>query len=235
MTEHSSLRVLVVEDEPDIAALLAYQLANAGFGVRTASTGREALRALEMDPPDLMVLDLLLPEMTGEELLEVVRNTEETKNLPVVVLTAKGEEADRIKGLEMGADDYVPKPFSPRELVLRVEAVLRRSGGGRNGGVRSRRLRAGPIAVDVNAQRVTIDDEEIKLSRKEFQLLVCLLRRRGRTQSRKALLEAVWNTTADIATRTVDMHVRRLRVRLGDAAEYIETVRGFGYRFRAED
>jgi two-component system phosphate regulon response regulator PhoB len=236
MAEPNSLRILVVEDEPDIAALVAYQLAHAGFGVRTASTGKEALRALEMDPPDLMVLDLLLPEVNGLDILRAVRAKEETARLPVVVLTARGEEADRIHGLELGADDYLAKPFSPRELVLRVEAVLRRTASGANGrAARSQKLRTGPVIVDVDAQRVTVDGTEVRLSRKEFRLLACLMQRRGRTQSRKALLEAVWDTTADIETRTVDMHIRRLRAKLGDAAELVETVRGFGYRFRSED
>jgi two-component system phosphate regulon response regulator PhoB len=235
MTERSTpLRVLVVEDEPDIAAVVAYQLAHAGFAVRTAGTGSEAIRAIEMDPPDLMILDLLLPEMSGFEVLRTVRAADETRSLPVVVLTARGDEEDRIAGFELGADDYVSKPFSPKELVLRVEAVLRRAGGGRDGSAGTRQLRIGPVSVDLHAQRVRVEGEEIRLSRKEYQLLVCLMRRRGRTQSRKALLEAVWNTTADIDTRTVDMHVRRLRVRLGNAARYIETVRGFGYRFSAD-
>jgi len=236
MAEPSTQRILVVEDEPDIAALVAYQLAHAGFGVRTASTGTEALRALEMDPPDLMVLDLLLPEANGLDILQAVRSKQETQRLPVVVLTARGEEADRIRGLELGADDYVAKPFSPRELVLRVEAVLRRSVSGPNGRTgRSQKLQAGKIVVDVDAQRVTVGEREVRLSRKEFRLLICLIRRRGRTQSRKALLEAVWDTTADIETRTVDMHVRRLRAKLGDDADMVETVRGFGYRFRSDD
>ena len=236
MTEPSKQRILVVEDEPDIAALVAYQLAHAGFGVRTASTGSEALRALEMDPPDLMVLDLLLPEVNGLDILQMVRSKEDLQRLPVVVLTARGKDEDRIRGLELGADDYVAKPFSPRELVLRVEAVLRRSGSRANGGSgHSQKLRAGPIVVDVDAQRVTVHEREIRLSRKEYRLLTCLMRRRGRTQSRKALLEAVWDTTADIETRTVDMHIRRLRAKLGGAAELVETVRGFGYRFRWED
>lgn len=234
MTVPNSLRVLVVEDEPDIAALVAYQLAHAGYGVRTAATAREALRSLEVDPPHLVILDLLLPGMSGFELLETLRGAGETRTVPVIILTARGEEENRIRAFELGADDYLSKPFSPRELVLRVEAVLRRVRA-HNGGARARKLRAGPVVVDVNAQRVTVGEEEIHLSRKEFQLLVCLLSRRGRTQSRKALLESVWDTTADIETRTVDMHVRRLRARLGDAAYLIETVRGFGYRLRAED
>ena len=235
MTGKGALRVLVVEDEPDIAALVAYQLAHAGYGVRTASNGREALRALEMDPPDLMVLDLLLPEVSGFEVLETVRSSEETRRLPVVVLTARGDEQDRIRGFELGADDYIAKPFSPRELVLRVEAVLRRMGSGTNGGGRGQRLRAGSISLDMDAQRVTVGDRTVRLTRKEFRLLACLMRRRGRTQSRKALLEAVWDTTADIETRTVDMHVRRLRAKLGESANLIETVRGFGYRLRTDE
>ncbi len=236
MAEPNSLRILVVEDEPDIAALVAYQLAHAGFGVRTASTRTEALRALEMDHPDLMVLDLLFSEVNGLDILQAVRTKEETQRLPVVVLTGRGEETDRIRGLELGADDYLAKPFSPRELVLRVEAVLRRSGPGANGRTgRSQKLRAGPIVVDVDAQRVTVGEREVRLSRKEFRLLTCLMRRRGRTQSRKVLLEAVWDTTADIEMRTVDMHIRRLRAELGAAAPMVETVRGFGYRFSSED
>jgi two-component system phosphate regulon response regulator PhoB len=235
MTEQRPRNILVVEDEPDIAALVAYQLAHAGYGVRTAGDGREALRALETDPPDLIILDLLLPEMSGFDVLRSVRASEEIKGLPVIILTARGAEEDRVTGLKLGADDYVSKPFSPRELVARVEAVLRRAGVAANGSSRRKKLRAGPVMVDVDAQRVTVDDHEVKLSKKEFRLLTTLMQRRGRTQSRKALLEAVWDTTADIETRTVDMHVRRLRARLGEAAEWIETVRGFGYRFKSND
>ena len=229
-------RILVVEDEPDIAALVAYQLAQAGHQVRTAASGREAIRALETDPPDLVILDLMLPEMGGLDVLRTLRGRKETKDLPVIVLTARREESDRIRGLELGADDYVAKPFSPRELVLRAEAVLRRATGDARTGTRGRRLRGGPITVEADAHRVTVDGREVTLTPTEFRLLVCLLERRGRTQSRNALLDAVWDTTAEIETRTVDMHIRRLRSKLGDpAAHLIETVRGFGYRFRRED
>jgi two-component system phosphate regulon response regulator PhoB len=228
-------RILVVEDEPDIAALVAYQLAQAGHQVRTSASGREAIRALETDPPDLVILDLMLPEMSGLDVLRTLRGRKETKDLPVIVLTARREESDRVRGLELGADDYVAKPFSPRELVLRAEAVLRRaSGGARAGG--GRRLRGGPITLDVEAHRVTVDGREVALTPTEYRLLLCLMERRGRTQSRDALLEAVWETAAEIETRTVDMHIRRLRSKLGGpAADLIETVRGFGYRFRRED
>jgi two-component system phosphate regulon response regulator PhoB len=235
MTEHTSARILVVEDEADIAALVAYQLAHAGYQVRTASTGREALRAVESDPPDLVVLDLMLPEVSGIDVLRTLRTRKETEGTPVIVLTSRKDEEDRLRGFELGADDYIAKPFSPKEVVLRAKAVLRRSAPTGPGIGRRRTLRAGPLVLDVEANRVTVDGGEVDLTPKEFQLLVCLLERRGRTQSRSALLEAVWDTTADIETRTVDMDIGRLRAKLGPAAELIETVRGFGYRLRPED
>ena len=232
MEANRSYSVLVVEDEPDIAAVVAYHLTREGFGVRTAADGTQALRSVELDPPDLVILDLMLPGMSGVEVLAALRAEDETRTLPVLVLTAKSEEEERIRGLELGADDYVTKPFSPRELVLRVQAVLRRVATLSGNSEKIRRLRSGPIVLDVNAHRVIVDGSDVKLSRKEFRLLQVLMQRQGRTQSRKALLEAVWNTTADIETRTVDMHVRRLRSKLGSHADMIETVRGFGYRFQ---
>jgi two-component system phosphate regulon response regulator PhoB len=228
-------RILVVEDEPDIAALVAYQLAHAGYQVRTATTGREALKALETDPPDLVVLDLMLPEVAGADILKTLRSRKETQSTPVIILTARGEEQDRLNGFELGADDYIAKPFSPRELVMRVKAVLRRTAPDQSRVVRGRVLRAGALTVDVEANRVAVNDAVVELTPKEFQLLICLLERRGRTQSRRSLLESVWDTTAEIETRTIDMHVGRLRAKLGPAGDMIETVRGFGYRFRAED
>ncbi len=235
MAETNPTRILVIEDESDIAALIAYQLAHAGYQVRTATTGKEALRALEAELPDLIVLDIMLPEISGADLLRTLRSRKETQSIPVVVLTALREEADRVCGFELGADDYISKPFSPKELVLRVRAVLRRSRPDEKLGRPGRTLRAGPLAIDVDAHRVAIDGEEVKITATEFRLLVCLFERRGRTQSRSALLEAVWDTTADFETRTVDMHMGRLRSKLGPAGNLIETVRGFGYRFRAED
>ncbi len=235
MAETNPTRILVIEDESDIAALIAYQLAHAGYQVRTATTGKEALRALEAELPDLIVLDIMLPEISGTDLLRTLRSRKETQSIPVVVLTALREEADRVCGFELGADDYISKPFSPKELVLRVRAVLRRSRPDEKLGRPGRTLRAGPLAIDVDAHRVAIDGEEVKITATEFRLLVCLFERRGRTQSRSALLEAVWDTTADFETRTVDMHMGRLRSKLGPAGNLIETVRGFGYRFRAED
>ena len=221
----------MVEDERDIAALVAYHLTREGYRVRTAEGGQEALEAVKAEKPDLMLLDLMLPGFSGYEVLQELRRRPELADVPVVVLTARRDEEDRVRGLELGADDYVTKPFSPRELVLRVSAVLRRaqspavSGGGRT-------LRAGPIVVDLNALRVAIDGRDVDLTPTEYRLLVTLLERRGRVQSRQQLLEQAWDIHARIETRTVDMHVQRLRSKLGDYGDHIETVRGFGYRFR---
>ncbi|HSJ25563.1 MAG TPA: response regulator [Longimicrobiales bacterium] len=230
-TKTAPARILVVEDERDIAALVAYHLTREGYRVRTAEGGQEALEAVKAEKPDLMLLDLMLPGFSGYEVLQELRRRPELADVPVVVLTARRDEEDRVRGLELGADDYVTKPFSPRELVLRVSAVLRRaqspavSGGGRT-------LRAGPIVVDLNALRVAIDGRDVDLTPTEYRLLVTLLERRGRVQSRQQLLEQAWDIHARIETRTVDMHVQRLRSKLGDYGDHIETVRGFGYRFR---
>jgi two-component system, OmpR family, phosphate regulon response regulator PhoB len=227
-------RILVVEDERDIAALVAYHLTKEGYRVRTTESGQEALEAVAAEKPDLLVLDLMLPGFSGYEVLQELRRRPDLSDVPVVVLTARRDEADRVKGLELGADDYVTKPFSPRELVLRVGAVLRRAqspavaGGGRT-------LRAGEIVVDLNATRVEVAHEEVDLTPTEYRLLVTLLERRGRVQSRQQLLETAWDIHARIETRTVDMHVQRLRSKLGGHGDLIETVRGFGYRFRARE
>ncbi|MDT8367615.1 MAG: response regulator transcription factor [Longimicrobiales bacterium] len=228
-------RVLVVEDEPDIAALVAYQLTREGFRVETASTGPEAIKAVNREVPDLVVLDRMLPGYSGDEVLKALRNESATRAIPVLVLTAKREQEDRIAGLELGADDYLVKPFSPRELVLRCQAILRRSAepstpkGGRV-------LLAGDLRVDLGAHQVTLRGEELTLTPTEFRLLQALVERRGRTQSRRQLLEKAWDVEAEISdriqTRTVDMHVRRLRAKLHEIGDWIETVRGFGYRLR---
>ena len=232
-------RVLVVEDEAEIAALIAYQLTREGYRVETALSGTTALDAVHRDLPDLIVLDRMLPGLSGDEVLGSLRADPATRNVPVLVLTAKREQQDRIAGLELGADDYVTKPFSPRELVLRVDAILRRakgdlkpvSGGGRI-------LRAGTLRVDAGAHLVTLEGTEIPLTPTEFRLLQTLMERRGRTQGRRQLLAEAWDedsrATGRIHTRTVDMHVRRLRGKLGSAGHWIETVRGFGYRFRTD-
>jgi len=231
-------RVLVVEDEADIAALIAYQLTREGYRVETASTGTEALDAVGRELPDLVVLDRMLPDLSGDEVLQRLRADAPTLNVPVIVLTAKREQEDRIEGLELGADDYLTKPFSPRELALRVQAILRRM---RDAGVASggRTLRAGPIHMDVDAHQVALGGDEINLTPTEFRLLQALLEARGRTRSRNQLLEKAWDVEAGISdrlqTRTVDMHVRRLRTKLGIQGDWIETVRGFGYRLKVPD
>ncbi len=230
----ASAQILVVEDERDIAALVAYHLTREGFRVRTVASGDEALEAVRADRPDLVVLDLMLPERSGYEVLTELRRRSEMREVPVVVLTARREEADRIKGLELGADDYMTKPFSPQELVLRIGAVLRRvqappvAGAGRT-------LRSGPVVVDVSAMTVTVNGEPVDLTPTEYRLLMALLERKGRVQSRQQLLESAWDIHVHIETRTVDMHIQRLRSKLGEAGDLIETVRGFGYRLRGAE
>lgn len=226
--------ILVVDDEPDISALVAYHLARESYRVRTASSGPEALRAAELERPDLVVLDLMLPGMSGLAVLEELRRRPETQEVPVILLTARREEQDRIAGLRQGADDYVAKPFSPQELILRVGAVLRRVQQAPPMGKGGKVVRVGPFAVDTGAATARVDERALDLTPTEYRLLQTLMERRGRVQSRRQLLEAVWDTTANIATRTVDMHVQRLRGKLGEHADWIETVRGFGYRFRSD-
>jgi two-component system, OmpR family, phosphate regulon response regulator PhoB len=227
-------RILVVEDERDIAALVAYHLTKEGYRVRTAEGGNEALETVGSERPDLVVLDLMLPGFSGYEVLAEMRRRPELSEVPIIVLTARREESDRIKGLELGADDYLTKPFSPRELVLRVAAVLRRAQSPAVAGS-ARTLRGGNISVDLNALTVSVNGELIDLTPTEYRLLVVLLERRGRVQNRQQLLEAAWDVHARIETRTVDMHVQRLRTKLGAGGDWIETVRGFGYRFRGRD
>lgn len=228
---NESARVLVVEDERDIAALVAYHLTRAGYRVSTASSGDDALETASHERPDLIVLDLMLPGMSGYEVLTELRRRGGLDDVPVILLTARREEADRVKGLELGADDYLTKPFSPKELVLRVAAVLRRVRAPAVAAT-GRVLSAGPVDVDLEAKRVMVGDHEVPLTPTEYRLLTVLMERRGRVQSRKQLLQAAWDVHADIETRTVDMHIQRLRSKLGPASDLIETARGFGYRWR---
>jgi len=224
-------RILVVDDEPEIVALVAYHLAKAGYRVATAASGPDALEVARRERPSLVVLDLMLPGMSGFEVLEQLRADEGTSAVAVLLLTARREEPDRIRGLSLGADDYLTKPFSPAELVLRVGAILRRTGSVTP--VSTDTVVIGPLHIDRAAMTVRVDGEHVELTATEFKLLLTLAERRGRVQARGHLLETVWDAAPDIQTRTVDMHVQRLRTKLGAAGELIETVRGFGYRLRA--
>ena len=224
-------RVLVVDDEADIVALVAYHLAKSGYRVSTASSGPDALEAARRERPALVVLDLMLPGLSGYEVLEQLRAGDATRDIAVLMLTARREEQDRIRGLSLGADDYLTKPFSPQELVLRVAAILRRVGAG--GISATDKLVLGPLEIDTAAHTVRVSGEPVELTPTEFKLLLTLAERRGRVQARAHLLQTVWEAAPDIQTRTVDMHVQRLRAKLGVAGDLVETVRGFGYRLRA--
>jgi two-component system phosphate regulon response regulator PhoB len=226
-------RILVVDDEPDITALVAYHLAKAGYRVSTASNGPDALKSAREERPDLLILDVMLPGASGYDVLAELRRREETKDVGVILLTARREEPDRIRGLSLGADDYLTKPFSPAELALRVSALLRRLAA--PAVAQGSTLTAGPVSIDRSAHRVTVEGRELELTATEYKLLLTLVERRGRVQTRPQLLETVWEAQPDIQTRTVDMHVQRLRSKLGTAGELIETVRGFGYRFRGSE
>jgi two-component system phosphate regulon response regulator PhoB len=228
-----SHRILVVDDEPDITALVAYHLARAGYRVSTAANGTEALKLARTERPDLIILDLMLPGASGYDVLAELRRLDETRDVGVILLTARREEVDRIRGLTLGADDYLTKPFSPAELSLRVAALLRRLAAPSVTGGST--ITAGPLSVDRSAHRASLHGVDLPLTATEYKLLVTLLERRGRVQSRPQLLETVWEAQPDIQTRTVDMHVQRLRSKLGEQGRMIETVRGFGYRFRAAD
>ncbi|MCC7000529.1 MAG: response regulator transcription factor [Gemmatimonadaceae bacterium] len=231
-TTSAGERILVVDDEPDIVALVVYHLAKAGYRVSSAASGPDALALAKRDRPALVVLDLMLPGMSGFDVLAKLRDDEGTAKMGVLMLTARKEEPDRIRGLELGADDYLTKPFSPQELVLRVGAILRRvAGGGDSPDV----LTIGPIRMDRSAHRVTVEGHEVELTPTEFKLLLTLAERRGRVQARGHLLETVWEAAPDIQTRTVDMHIQRLRTKLHPAGDLIETVRGFGYRLKSPD
>jgi two-component system phosphate regulon response regulator PhoB len=225
-------RVLVVDDEPDIVALIAFHLAKAGYRVSTATSGDDGLDTARRERPSLVILDLMLPGLSGFDVLEQLRASTATSGVGVLMLTARREELDRIRGLALGADDYLTKPFSPQELVLRVGAILRRMSAG--GAAPTDILAIGPIRIDRSEHVVAVDGQPIDLTPTEYKLLLTLAERRGRVQARAHLLETVWEAAPDIQTRTVDMHVQRLRAKLGEAGALVETVRGFGYRLRGE-
>ena len=224
-------KILAVDDDPDILKLLQYNLEKEGFSVITAANGQEALRLVRSQPPQAIILDLMLPEVDGLEVYRQIKRDESLSQVPILMLTAKGEEMDRVVGFELGADDYIVKPFSPRELVLRVKAILKRSSPREEP---AKRISLGDLLIDLDRHQVWIGGQEVQLTFIEFGLLSALVGRRGRVQTRDRLLADVWNYEPDIDSRTVDTHIRRLRSKLGKWGEAIETVRGLGYRFREE-
>jgi two-component system phosphate regulon response regulator PhoB len=226
-------RVALVEDESDIADVLRFNLQREGFEVELYARGDSALAGLQKRPPDLLVLDLMLPGVDGLEICRMLKRNPETSELPIVMLTARGEDTDRIVGLELGADDYVVKPFNPREVVLRVKAVLRRRESVRDSRETEAVLTAGSITLHREGHRLELGGDEVKLTATEFRLLEFLMSRPERVQTRDALLREVWGYAGGVDSRTVDTHVRRLRKKLGPEADRVETVIGVGYRFHA--
>ena len=226
-------KILVVDDEPDVVELVTFNLRKAGFEVIAASDGTAALRSARLELPDLIVLDLMLPEVDGLEVCKLLRRDPATAGVPIILLMAKAAEIDRVLGLELGADDYVTKPFSPRELVLRVKKLVERRRHA-DAEVKAEQLRVGDLCVDIPRHMVSVGGEQVDLTATEFKLLCTLMQRRGRVQTRDQLLQDVWQYDNVIDTRTVDTHMRRLRDKLGSAARYIDTVRGVGYRFHED-
>ena len=224
-------RILVIEDERDLQKVLEFNLVQAGHEVIVTTHGRTGLSLARERQPELIVLDLMLPDLPGTEVCKALRKDAATAGVLVLMLTAKGEEVDRIVGFEIGADDYVVKPFSVRELLLRIDALLRRGLERGQRGKSDQPVEFGCLRIDRGAHRVWVQEQEIELTALEFKLLSTLLERKNRVQSRGSLLSDVWGIEADITTRTVDTHVKRLREKLGAAGDYVETVRGVGYRF----
>lgn len=218
-------RVLIVDDDPDIVRLVSYNLSHAGYEVQTASTGRKALELVQKQPPDLIILDLMLPELDGTEVCRTLRQQIPSRRIPILMLTARGEEIDRVVGFELGADDYVSKPFSPRELVLRIKSILRRVGKDRTDV-----MHAGRIQVFPERRQCFIGSDLVALTAKEFDLLHELIKARGDVLTRDVLMDRVWGYHGDATSRTLDTHVRRLREKLGVDGNCVETVRGVGYR-----
>jgi len=223
--------ILIVEDEKDIADLIAYHLGQSGFSVISALDGPSGLERAKKERPGLIILDLMLPGMDGKDVCRALKSNPLTQSIPILMLTAKTEEMDRVVGFELGADDYVTKPFSPRELVLRVKAILRRKEVSREG---EKIIQIGDLLIDFDRHHVSIKKSSIALTSTEFKLLAELASNRGRVQTRERLLDKVWGYTYEGYARTVDTHVRRLREKLGSSGDSIETIRGVGYRFREE-
>lgn len=228
----SRAKILVVDDEPDALEILGFKLKEAGYTPLFAKDGARALTAARDERPALIVLDLMLPEVDGLEVCKILRRDPSTAAIPILMLTARAAEMDRVIGLELGADDYVTKPFSPRELVLRIKKLLARTKAADDP---ASQLRLGELEIDVPHHRVTISGAPVSLTATEFKLLEILARRRGRVQTRERLLQDVWGYENPIDSRTVDTHMRRLREKIGDVARHLETIRGVGYRFKADE
>jgi two-component system, OmpR family, phosphate regulon response regulator PhoB len=226
MVQTVMAHVLIVDDERDLAELIDFNLRQSGFTTTVAFAGEDAVSLARMHPPDLVLLDLMLPDISGTEVCRRLRSLPTTRKVLVVMLTAKGEERDRVNGFEVGADDYVTKPFSVRELILRLKAILRRTGAPESSGP----LTVGLLSLDTGTHRFMVAGEEVPLTALEFRLIHHFMSRVGRVQPREKLLEEVWGLSSGLETRTIDTHVMRLRDKLGPARSYVETVRGVGYR-----
>ncbi len=225
--------LLVVEDDLNLANLLEYNLNRAGYRCHLSGTGEDGFEELSKKSFDLVLLDVMLPGMDGFELCRKIRQHQVYKDIPIIMVTAKGEEIDRILGFELGIDDYVVKPFSPRELNLRIRAILKRDR--RQGGKTEELLKAGALEVDLTRHIVTLDGKELVLTLMEFKLLVALLKRKGEAQTRERLLSDVWDVDKNINTRTIDTHITRVREKLGETGRMINTVRGLGYKFEEQE
>ena len=223
--------ILIIEDEKDIVDLIEYHLKQSGFSVTSALDGSTGLERARKKRPDLIILDLMLPEMDGKDICRSLKSNPLTQSIPILMLTAKAEESDRLIGFELGADDYVTKPFSPKELVLRVKAILRRKEVDHEG---EKVIQVGDLLIDIDRHYVSIKKNPIDLTSTEFKLLIELVSKRGRVQTREHLLDRVWGYTYEGYARTVDTHIRRLREKMGSSNDLIETIRGVGYRFREE-
>jgi two-component system phosphate regulon response regulator PhoB len=221
-------KILVVDDEPDVTELVAYHLRAKGFHVETLNDATSSINRARAYQPDLIILDIMMPHLSGIQICRILRADPKLAKAPIIFLTAKAEPQDRIEGLESGADDYLGKPFSPKELVLRVESILRRIAAPKE--PTAAKLKIGEILLDSDTHTVTVQGQPLDLTATEFKLLRLMMERQGRVQTREHLLLNVWNYSTEIETRTVDTHVRRLREKLGDEAGWVETIRGVGYR-----
>ena len=223
--------ILIVEDEKDLLTTLEYNFQKEGYKTSGVTSGKEAIQAVRNKKPDLLILDLMLPDISGLDVCKEIRNKSNNEDIFILMLTAKGEEVDRIVGFELGADDYLVKPFSLRELSLRVSSLLKRS----RPHLSNEKVSIGELEIDIAAHRILLNNKEISLTKKEFELVMHLVQRNGRVQTREHLLSQIWGYTSDVTTRTVDTHIKRLRSKLGSFGKNIETVRSVGYRFNHKD